>query len=155
MTRFWLHALFGLLALTSADAKRLHCIFRVHTEANPQDTEVFANSVRAQFSGKAIAIEKLPRLSEYDVAAFLPYPAGKNNYGVLLQLDEHGRLALDQLSVERRGGVLFVFINGRPITEFQIDKRVSDGRIYIASGLTARDIDLMKKDWPVIGQRKR
>jgi hypothetical protein len=59
------------------------------------------------------------------------------------------------LSVEHRGGLLFIFINGRPITEFQIDKRVSDGRIYIASGLTAADIELMKKDWRIIGQRKR
>jgi hypothetical protein len=51
--------------------------------------------------------------------------------------------------------LLFVLINGRPITELQIDRRVSDGRIYIASGLTKADIDLMKKDWRLIGQRKR
>ena len=80
---------------------------------------------------------------------------GKDNYGALFQLDEHGTAALEALSIERRGTLLFVFINGRPITELQIDKRVSDGQIYIASGLTKRDIDAMKKDWRVIGQRKR
>jgi len=47
-----------------------------------------------------------------------------------------------------------VFVNGRAITELQIDKRVSDGKIYIPSGLTAADIDLMKKDWRSIGQQK-
>jgi hypothetical protein len=41
-----------------------------------------------------------------------------------------------------------VFINGRPITELQIDRRVSDGKIYIGSGLTANDLELLKKDWP-------
>jgi hypothetical protein len=46
-------------------------------------------------------------------------------------------------------------INGRPITELLVDKRVSDGQIYIASGLTKRDIDSMKNDWRLIGQRKR
>ena len=51
--------------------------------------------------------------------------------------------------------VIFVFISGRFITNLQIDKRVSDGKIYIPSGLTAADIDLMKKDWRQIGQRKR
>jgi hypothetical protein len=150
-----LSAFLAGLALASINAKPKHCMFRVHVEANPQDTAVFASSVRAKFSGKDISIEKLPRVSERDVAAFYPYPAGKDNYGVLFQLDDHGRLALDVLSVEHAGGLLFVFINGRPVSEFQIDKRVSDGRIYIASGLTAADIQLMKKDWRLIGQRKR
>ena len=67
---------------------------------------------------------------------------------MLFQLNEHGRLALDSLSIERRGGLLFVFINNRPITELRIDRRVSDGKIYIASGLTANDVELMRKDWP-------
>jgi hypothetical protein len=62
---------------------------------------------------------------------------------------------LEALSIERRGGLLFVFVNGRPITELQIDKRVSDGKIYIASGLTEADIKLMKKDWRLIGQKKK
>jgi hypothetical protein len=87
--------------------------------------------------------------------AFYPYPAANGTFGVLFQLDEHGTIALDALSIERRGGLLFVFINGRPITELQIDKRVSDGKIYIESGLTKTDIDLMKKDWRLIGQRRR
>ena len=71
-----------------------------------------------------------------------------------LKLDEHGRLALDPLSIERRGSLLFVFINGRPITELRVDQRVSDGKIYIASGLTNAEIESMKKDWPLIKQRQ-
>jgi hypothetical protein len=144
----------ALLAI-SATGKDRHCIFRVHAEANPNDTATFSTSVRASFSGKQVAIERMPRLSERDVVAFYPYSAGDGNYGALFQLDEHGRLALDALSIERRGSLLFVLINGRSITELQIDRRVSDGRIYIASGLTQSDIDLMKKDWRLIGQQKR
>jgi hypothetical protein len=143
------------LAMPAGIAKERHCMFRVHTQANPQDTEVFATSVRAQLSGKDVAIEKIPRISEHDVIAFYPYPAANGTYGALFQLDEHGRIALDVLSVERRGSLLFVFINGRLITELQIDKRVSDGKIYISSGLTAADIQLMKKDWRLLGQHKR
>jgi hypothetical protein len=130
-------------------------MLRVHAQANQRDTAVFATSVRAQVSGKDVAIEKMPRISEQDVIAFYPYAAANGTYGALFQLDEHGRVALDALSVERRGSFLFVFINGRPITELEIDKRVSDGRIYLPSGLTNADIDLMKKDWRLIGQRKR
>jgi hypothetical protein len=142
------------LAASFADAKSRHCMLRIHVEANPRDTVVFSSSVRAQFSGKEIAIEKIPRISENDVVAFYPYGAGQGDYGVIFQLNDHGRLALDALSVEHRGGLLFVFVNGRPVSQLQIDKRVSDGRIYVASGLTTADIDLMKKDWPLLGQKR-
>jgi hypothetical protein len=150
-----LFALCLLWAPVAGVAKQRHCTLRVHAQANPRDSEVFATSVRTQVSGKEVAIEKMPWISERDVMAFSPYTANDGTYGALLQLDEHGRVVLDTLSVERRGGFLFVFINGRFITELQIDKRVSDGRIYIPSGLTAADISLMKKDWRLIGQQKR
>ena len=97
----------------------------------------------------------MPWISEHDVAAFFPYPAQNGTYGALFQLDEHGRVVLDTLSIEHRGRFLFVFVNGRLVTELQIDKRVSDGQIYLPSGLSASDIELMKKEWRLIGQRKR
>jgi hypothetical protein len=142
-------------ALVDAAAKQRHCTFRVHAQANRQDTDVFSISARATSSGKNIAIEKLAWISEYDVMAFSPYRAPDGTFGALFQLDEHGRTVLDTLSIERRGGFLFVFINGRMITELQIDKRVLDGKIYVPSGLTATDVDLMKKQWRLLGQRTR
>jgi hypothetical protein len=142
-------------ALIDAAAKQRHCTFRVHAQANPQDTDVFSMPARATSSGKDVAIQKTPWITEHDVMAFSPYRAQDGTFGALFQLDEHGGVVLDSLSVERRGGFLFVFINGRMITELQIDKRVSDGKIYIPSGLTAEDIELMKKQWRLLGQRKR
>lgn len=144
-----------LWAAVAGVAKQRHCTFRVHAQADSRDTEAFATSGRTQVPGKEIVIEKTPWISEHDVSAFSPYPGQDGTYGALIQLDEHGRVVLDTLSVERRGRFLFVFINGRFVTELQIDKRVSDGKIYIPSGLTAADIDLMKKDWRLIGQTKK
>ena len=155
MKTLGLFALCTLFAVAAGVAKQSHCMLRVHAQANQQDTAVFATSVRAQVSGKDVAIEKMPRISEQDVIAFYPYAAANGTYGALFQLDEHGRVTLDALSIERRGSFLFVFINGRPITELEIDKRVSDGKLYIPSGLTSTDIELMKKDWRLIGQRKK
>jgi hypothetical protein len=142
-------------ALIDAAAKQRQCTFRVHAQANPRDTDVFSISARATASGKDIAIQKLPWITEHDVMAFSPYPAQDGTFGALFQLDEHARVILDTLSVERRGGFLFIFINGRMITELQIDKRVSDGKIYIPSGLTAADVELMRKQWHLLRQRKR
>ena len=142
-------------ALVDAAAKERHCTFRVHAQANPQDTDVFSIAARATSSGKDVAIERTPWITEHDVMAFSPYPAKDGSFGALFQLDEHGSVVLDTLSVERRGRFLFVFINGRMITELQIDKRVSNGRIYVPSGLTAADVELMKKQWRLPGERKR
>jgi len=144
-----------MAALSIAAAKDRHCQFRIHTEANLHDTAAFATSVPAQFSGQKVSIERAARINESNVTGFCPYRSADGSFGALVQLDEYGRVGLEALSIERRGGLLFVFVNGRPITELQIDKRVSDGKIYIASGLTEADIKLMKKDWRLIGQKKK
>ena len=85
----------------------------------------------------------------------LSLPGRRRKFGVLFQLNDHGRLALDSLSIEKRGKFLYVFVNGRSAAELQIDRRVTDGKLYLSSGLTQSDLDLMRKDWPLIGQRKK
>jgi hypothetical protein len=147
--------LVGWMSITNASGAKPHCTLRAHIEANPNDGESFATQLRSQTTGRKIVIEKVPTISERDVVAFYPYQAGDGSYGVLFQLNDHGRLALDTLSIENRGTFLCVFVNGRPATELQIDRRVSDGRLYIASGLTQADLVLIKKDWPLIGQHKK
>src|SRR5437763_1359318 len=155
MTRLLAMGLLLILAAPFASAKSKRCTVRVHVQGNENDGSVFATPVTTPISGKNVFIEKIPTISEHDVSAFRPYTAADGTSGVLLQLDDHGRLALDTLSVERRGSTLLVFINGRIVTELFIDRRVSDGQIFIPSGLTAADIASMQKTWPEIGAKKR
>jgi hypothetical protein len=155
MTRVLATGLLLILTVPFASAKSKHCTVRVHAQGNENDGSVFATPVTTPISGKNIFIEKIPVISEHDVSAYRPYPASDGSFGALLQLDDHGRLALDTLSVERRGGTLLVFINGRIISEFLVDRRVSDGQIFIASGLTAADIASMQKTWRQIDAKKR
>lgn len=147
--------LLATLGISAALAKQPRCTFRLHCEANAHDSDVFATQFVSKFTGKPVVMEKTATITEFDVAAFYPVQASDGSFGALFQLDDHGRLALDTLSVEHRGAELFVFINGRPITELQIDRRISDGKVYVPSGLTSADIALMKKQWRVIGQRKK
>ncbi|MBA3650723.1 MAG: hypothetical protein H0W66_04385 [Chthoniobacterales bacterium] len=146
-------ALFFALGL-SAEAGSGHCTFRVHVEANQRDGAVFAQPIRS-LTGRDVFIEKTAWLSERDVKRYYPYRAADGSYGALLELDDHGRTVLDTLSVEHRGAILYVFLNGRPLTELQIDRRNKDGKIYLASGLTGADIKSMHKDWKLIGGRKK
>lgn len=128
---------------------------RVHLEGNANDGPVFSSQMLSPATRKPVVIQKTPVISEQDVIAFKPYETAHGSYAVLFQLNDHGKLALDTLSVERRGRFLYVFVNGRPVAELQIDRRVSDGQLYIASGLTAADVALMNKDWRLIGARKK
>ncbi|HEX4666963.1 MAG TPA: hypothetical protein VH207_10205 [Chthoniobacterales bacterium] len=140
--------------VASTEGAPRHGTFRVHLEANSRDGLVFAQPIRS-ITGKNVFIERMAWLSERDVKAFYPYRAADGSYGALLKLDDHCRTALDTLSVEHRGAYLYVFLNGRPLTELQIDRRVSDGTIYLASGLAAADIQLMNKDWKLIRAKKK
>ena len=111
--------------------------------------------MRSAVTGKKVVMEKAARISEEDVVSFYPYQAPNGTYGVLFRLNAHGRIALDAMSVERRGASVYVFVNGRPVSEMQIDRRISDGQLYLASGLTRADLQLMAKSWPVSGRKKK
>lgn len=141
-------ALVIVMALAAAPgvAAKSHSTFRVHAEAKESHGPAF--STTQQLFGKTVILEKMPTLSEQDVVGLKTYRAGDGSYGALFELNDHGRIALDSISVDRRRGRLFVFVNGRAVTELQIDRRVSDGKIYLAAGLTAKDIELLRKDWP-------
>ncbi len=152
---FALALLLSLSAMATTSAKAKHCTVRVHTQANANDGSVFATPVTTPLTSKTIYIEKIPTISERDVAAFRAYQARDGSFGALLQLNDHGRLALETLSIEHRGTTLLVLVNGRAVTELLVDRPVSDGQLYIAAGLSAADIQLMEKDWPVIGASKR
>ncbi|MFL6589810.1 MAG: hypothetical protein ACJ8M4_06520 [Chthoniobacterales bacterium] len=120
--------------------------FRAHVEANASNGPVFSDQLN--LFGRTVTLEKIPSLSEQDVTRFQSYRAKDGSYGVLFELNPHGQLALDTVSVEHRGRSLFIFVNSRPITELQIDRRITDGKIYIPAGLTANDIMLLNQDWP-------
>jgi hypothetical protein len=147
--------LLAFLSAPAAEAKKPRATLRAHVEANAHDGEAFSTKMRSAITGKNIVIEKVPTISERDVVAFRPYPAENGTFGVLFQLNDHGKLALDTLSIDRRGRFLYIFVNGKPAAELQIDRRVSDGQLYIATGLTQADLLLMQKEWPLIGERKK
>ena len=138
-----------------SEARKPKSTVRAHLEGNLNDGEVFTSQLTSRITGKNVVIQKTPVLSEQDVAGFTAYPAPDGSFGVLFHLNDHGKLALDTLSIEKRGTFLYVFVNGKPVAELQIDRRVSDGKLYVASGLSAADIELMKKDWPPPAAAKR
>jgi len=152
MRRFLIVAAFLSFAATVEAGG--HIIFRMHVAANANDTDTFAQPVHSR-TGHDVFVEKTPWLTEREVRAFCPFRSADGSYAALLYLDDHGRTILDTESIERRGSLLFVFINGRPLCEMLVDRRISDRKIYLPYGLTADDIKLMNKDWKLISHQKK
>ena len=127
MNRLLACLIVAALSASSSEAGKRRCTLRVHAEANTHDSDVFSTQLRSPATGRNVTIEKVPTISESDVASFRAYPAPDGSFGVLFQLNDHGKLALDTLSIDRRGTMLYLFVNSRPAAELQIDRRVADG----------------------------
>lgn len=100
----------------------------------------FSTPVQLNSPRKTIYVEKVPSISERDIVSFSPYKAADGSYGAAFQLDRHGQLTLQTLTLEKHGAILLATVNGRPVTPLAIDKPVTDGIIYLPFGLSLADI---------------
>ena len=112
----------------------------------------FAAKVRVGNPPQEITVEKIPMISEKDVASFYPYRASDGSYSAVLKLDRHGEATLEAISSEKRGSLLVLLVNGRPIMSMLIDKVIRDGIIFIPSGLTEANIKSMGASFSILGQ---
>jgi len=138
-----------------AGASKPKVSVRFHVEVNPNSGEAFTMSSHLPGSGRAITLGKTAEISEQDIVAMYPFPDEYGTSGCTFKLNAHGRIKLDSLSMEARGGTLIGFVNGRAVTAMIIDRRVSDGIISINSSLQPEEIALMAKVFPVLGQPRQ
>jgi hypothetical protein len=124
---------------------------RFHVEVTQADP-TFATEVTAGDPPRKVLVEKLPSISEKDIASFYPYQAADGTYSAVFQLDEHGRVTLETLSEESRGKSIVAAVNGRPVALLTIDKPVVDGIIFIPRGLTEMDIRQLGESYDIMGK---
>ena len=124
---------------------------RFHAQVSTYDP-TFAAKVAAGNPPRQLIVEKIPSISERDIASFYPYRAGDGTYSAAFQLDRHGQAVLEALSSQKRGQLLVAAVNGRPVTLLKVDKIISDGIIFIPSGLTEDDIHALGASFSLMGQ---
>jgi hypothetical protein len=142
------------LSLVGFAKKEPKATVRFHTQANSADTAAFSVKVNLQDPPREVFIQKIPFISENDVAAIYPFAAPDGTLGCAFKLDQHGTLELDTQSIMRKGSVIVAFVNGRQICDLLIDKRVSDGVLFIPRGLNAQEIASLQKRFPTLGATK-
>ena len=152
----FLFLLLPVLLLTGfASKKQLPSTVTFHVECNPRDTESFAVPIRLKNPPRDTFVEKMASITEREIESIYPLKAADGSMGCVFKLDDHGRIWLDTLSVEKRGMSIVAFVNGRQIVDMLIDKRVSDGIITIPGGLTNEDILELVKRHRIMGQKKK
>jgi hypothetical protein len=124
---------------------------RFHVEVTRSDP-TFATKVTAGNPPREVTVEKLPSISERDIASFYPYKANDGTYSAAFKLDEHGRITLETLSEESRGKFLLAAVNGHPVALLAIDKPIDDGIIFIPRGLTEMDIRQLGESYDIMGK---
>jgi len=127
--------------------------FNVETGAH--DSESFATPVQVSNPPRTIFVEKMPSITDREIHSVFPFAAADGTLGCAFQLDDHGRMWLDSLSVEKKGRSLVAFVNGRAVACLLIDKEINDGLISIPAGLTQQEVAILVKKYPVMGKKKK
>jgi hypothetical protein len=155
MKRIFRVLLLALLCLPLLGmAKKKNVALRFFVEANPQDTERFAEPVRLDNPPREIYIEKLPRINERQIRSIYPFPAGNGTWGATFQLEESGRLNLEVLSTAMRGKLIVAFVataaGTHQVADMLIDKPIHDGIITIPHGLTDIEVGVLSKEFHLL-----
>ncbi len=124
---------------------------RFHSQVSTFDPS-FAAKVTVGNPPRVLLVEKIPSLSERDIAAFYPYKAADGTFSAAFQLDRHGAAVLETVSAQNRGRYIVAAVNARPVALLAVDKKITDGIIYIPYGLTLEEIHKLGESFSLMGE---
>jgi len=125
---------------------------RLHGEADKNEGESFVAEIQLTNSPEKIFIHKVPEVNERDIRAFFPFPGNDGMIGAYFQLDAHGTNKLQQFTVENKGRMAVILINGRVASKARITNNVNDGILFVPGGILPVEIARLHKKFPIIGK---
>lgn len=125
---------------------------RLHGEGSASDGPSFSSEIQLNNPPVKIFMRNVPVTSERDITAFLPFRGNDGQAGAYFRLDAHGANKLQQFTVEEKGRTAIVMINGRIVANMKINAAVNDGILYVPGGILPVEIQLLEKQFPVIGR---
>ena len=132
---------------------------RWHVEANGRDGQPFAVPVVYHYPERKGFMASIPAISERNVQAIFPYPAGDGTFGCAFRLDNFGRTALEEMTLSNRGASVVAFVATKTgthqVVDMTIDTVIRDGIITIPRGLTEIEVRTLAKEFKVLGLPKK
>jgi len=139
----------------ASEKKPIPVTVRLHGEGKEQEGPSFVTSIELTNPAKKIFIRKVPAVNERDIKAFYPFPGHDGLIGAYFRLDAHGTNKLDQFTIEEKGKLAVVLINGRVSAALHIENRVGDGILFVPGGIKPDEIVLLEQRFPVIGRESQ
>ena len=138
------------LFLVSAAKKEPAVSVRFYTEGLAGDTDTFAIPLYLQNPSRKIFVSKIANISEHDFTAVYPFQAADGTIGCAFLLNETGKIALDTLTVQKRGTSLIAAVNNRTVIDMLIDRHIPDGILVIPNGMTVKEGLQLKKTFRIV-----
>jgi hypothetical protein len=139
--------------------RKSRCTVRFFMETAGSEAGPFATAITLHHPTRQSFVENVASISERQIAAATCYPASDGSWGCLFELDNSGRLTLQNISSANRGRTLIAHIGNekfsRQVQEIYIDRAVSDGLLPIPRGLTYAETVLIQKNFrPIRTERE-
>jgi hypothetical protein len=153
-----------LLLLTIAvtlcgGAKKPKLLILFHVEAEGNAGGSFTMPVKFRNPPRDGHVETVAFASDRNIDAIFPVTNADGSLGCAFQLDQSGRFRLETLSRDRRGASIVVSTRTKTgahqITDMLIDKPITDGIIYVPSGITPGEMQMMQQMFDIMGQPKK
>lgn len=136
--------------------KKTPIAIRMHTEADKNDSDSFSVPVNLIYQHRQAYLSKVADISEKMVEKILPFRASDGTWGCVLKLIPSGRIRLETMSANLRGSALVIFVitetSRHQVADMIIDRIVTDGIITIPRGLKDFEIELLKKQFKILGE---
>ncbi len=142
------------ISVSTADDKPSPVTVRLHAEGKESEGPTFGTPVTLLLPPKKIIMRKVPIISERDFVAFYPFPTKDGTLGAYFKLDAHGTNKLASHTTEFRDTLAVALINGRVACALMVDKKITDGLVYIPSGFLSKEIAQLQTKFPTIGKEK-
>jgi hypothetical protein len=158
--RFLVATLLTIAALCAMGAaKKPTLSVRFHVESIGNAGGSFTMPAKFKNPPRDGNIESIPFASERNVTAIFPVIHPDGSIGCAFQLDRSGALGLETVSTDRRGASMVAFIASKAamhqVIDLPIDKPIRDGIIYLPTGLTPGELEMLKKKFPIMASKKK
>jgi len=120
-----------LLAAGCATDKEQTTI-RFHEQISSSLPNKLYRDIPVPKTGLTVQVDRFPVLTERDIAAAEIYPTA-GGPAIMLRMEPHGNMALNEVTTRGRGRYLVVFLNERPVAAWFVDKVINNG-VFLLEG---------------------
>jgi hypothetical protein len=147
-----------LAASLCGAAKKPKLVVHFHVEAIGNAGGSFTMPVKFTNPPREGHVETIAFASERNIAAVFPVENPDGTLGCAFQLDQSGRFALESVSKDRRGASIVVTMRTKTgshqVIDMVIDKPITDGIIYVPTGISPGEMQFLRELYPIMGQPK-